>query len=368
MVDWETVERLRSKGWDWERIAGDPRVDFHADEAAGEPGRALKALYYQRRSKTARRAPAPGRAGRDAGSSERAPWTILRIGMILSPLFAVWFLLALLYPSPVGVYLSAIPYLAVLLGIAVVVLAFGLLRTSERWNTTYRNGVILGAVLGLVVAGSFGLGAIAGGCPTLSFATQSEPLGWEKASNSPWTDNGAPVFYFYGAAWCPYCSAGSWAVKYALEKVGSLSGYVYDHSSSTDVYPNTPSVVFTSAAFQSQYAAFLVDEEPSDSGHTFPSPTGCVARAYVSAYSTGIPFIVVNGQYFHTTQLVDPGQLTGLSATQVENQIANQSGPAWNAVSPSAYMMLALIVKANGGQPASVASIPGVQSYLNQIS
>ncbi|MGI0132628.1 MAG: DUF929 family protein [Thermoplasmata archaeon] len=367
MVDWEAVERLRSKGWDWDRIADDSRVDFHADAGTGAPGRALKALYYQRRSKKSRRPSAAGRDGNER-AADRAPWSIVRVGMFLTPLAAVWFLLALVYPSPIGVYLSAIPYIAILLIVAIALLAYGLLRASERWNSTYRNSVVVGAVLGLVVAGVFGLAAVAGGCPTLSFSTQSEPLNWEKAADATWTSNGVPVFYFYGAAWCPYCSAGSWAVKYALEKVGSLSGYVYDHSSLTDTYPNTPSVVFTSASLRSPYASFVVDEIPTDSGHTFPTPTGCVARAYVSAYSTGIPFVVVNGQYFHTTQLVDPGQLAGMTAPQVENQIANQSGPAWNAVSPSAYMMLALIVKVNGGQPTSAASIPGVAAYLSQIS
>lgn len=368
MVDWETVERLRSKGWDWERIASDPRAGFQADAAAGDPGRALKALYYQRRSKVARHAPAAGKAGRPGERTGRSPWTLVRIGFLGTPFLAVWFVLAYLSPSPIGVYLSAFPYLAVALAVSAAALAFGLLRTSERWNATFRTGAIVGAVLGLVVAGVFGLAAVAGGCPTLTFSTQGEPLGWEKAANSPWSADGVPVVYYMGAAWCPFCSAGSWAIKYSLEQLGSLSGYVYDHSSSTDVYPNTPAVVFTSSSYHSAYAAFVVDEVTSDTGQTFPTPTGCVARAYVSAYSSGIPFVVIDGQYIHKDQIVDPQALQGLTAIQVEDQIANHSGPAWNAVSPAAYMMLALLVKANHGQPASVAADPRVAAYLDQIS
>ncbi|HZY69921.1 MAG TPA: hypothetical protein VFF67_03685, partial [Thermoplasmata archaeon] len=65
MVDWEAVERLRSKGWDWDRIAGDAKVGFQADEGAGDPGRALRVLYYQRRSKAKRR---PSGSGKDGGA------------------------------------------------------------------------------------------------------------------------------------------------------------------------------------------------------------------------------------------------------------------------------------------------------------
>ena len=59
MVDWDQVEKLRSKGWDWERIASDPKVGYSADSDVGDPGRALRSLYYQRRSKAQRR---PGRS------------------------------------------------------------------------------------------------------------------------------------------------------------------------------------------------------------------------------------------------------------------------------------------------------------------
>jgi hypothetical protein len=41
MVDWDRVEQLRSKGWDWERIAADPKVGFHPEASVhDEIGRA----------------------------------------------------------------------------------------------------------------------------------------------------------------------------------------------------------------------------------------------------------------------------------------------------------------------------------------
>src|SRR5690348_17784615 len=102
MVDWDRVEKLRSRGWDWDRIAGDEGVDFHADSGAGDPARALKALYFQRRSRSQRRG---GTDGDDAGGSKGRDvgprWTLLRVAFLLTPLLAVWFVLALAFPSPV---------------------------------------------------------------------------------------------------------------------------------------------------------------------------------------------------------------------------------------------------------------------------
>lgn len=369
MVDWEAVERLRSKGWDWDRIAADPRAEFHAEEGMGEAGRALRALYYQRRSRQQRR-PGPGGGSRKSGDlSDRPKWTLARVGMIIAPAFGIWLGLALLLPSPVGTYLPAFPVLVVLFLAAVFVLAFGLLRASERWNTTLRNGVVVGVVLGFVLAGSLGLSAVLGGCPTLSSNLGPEPAQWEKAANPSWQSNGAPVFFFYGSIACPFCSASSWAVEFALSKLGTLTGTYYDHSSLTDTYPGTPEVVLASATLQSQWVSLNILETTDNTHITYPAFPSCTEQAYVSAYdSTGIPFVVVNGQYIHAGTLVDPSQLAGLNATTIQGQIAQHQGVAWNAVQSQGYFLLAYLVKANGGQPTSIATDPTVAADLAQIT
>ncbi|MCI4335609.1 MAG: DUF929 domain-containing protein [Thermoplasmata archaeon] len=370
MADWDRVERLRSKGWDWDKIAGDERVDFHAEEGAGDPGRALRALYYQRRSRAQRRPSGGGKSGSgdDMADPTRPKWTFARIGFILTPLVGVWALLAYIFPSPIGVYVSAIPVLAVALFASAAVLTFGLLRTADRWNPTMRNTVAIGCVLGLVIAGGFGLAAISQGCPSLTSSTQSEPDSFLKANNGAWQENGAPVFFFYGASGCPYCSASSWSMWYALKAFGTVSGVQYGSSSPTDSFPNTPEIIISYLSVQSKYVS-LVSAENLDGVAVGPTPSSCIQQAYVSAYDTsGIPFIVLNGQYYHQGTLVDPGQLSGLNATQIMGQIQAQSGVAWNAISPAAYWMMAYLVKLNGGAPSNVASISQVQSDLSQIS
>ncbi len=368
MVDWDRVERLRSKGWDWERLAEDPKVDFHADEAAGDPGRALRALYYQRKSKTKRRSSSEAAAAGDAADPEKR-WTLERVAAIVAPLFAVWFLIALVVPSPVGTFLPAIPYLVILMLLAIGLLAFALLRSSSRWNTAIRNSLIAGVVLGIVVSGSLGVAALVSGCPTLTAATTGEPSSFQKASNPLWAVNGASVFFFYGSAACPYCSASSWAMVVALEAFGSLSSTQFDRSSTTDVYPSTPEVVLASAVLQSKYVDLQVAETTNDNQITSPATSGCYQSAYVSTYDSvgSIPFVVIGGQYFHVGAMVNPATLQGLTASQVQGQIDNQSGAAWNAISPTAYLLEAFLVKTDGGLPTSVATNPNVAPLLAQI-
>ena len=53
MTDWERVERERNRGRSWSEIAEDRRVAF-APPPGSDPGRALKAVYFQRRARADR--------------------------------------------------------------------------------------------------------------------------------------------------------------------------------------------------------------------------------------------------------------------------------------------------------------------------
>ena len=76
MVDWDLVDKRRAKGWDWDRIAEDPKVGFHAEEAAGESrcGRCGPS-DYQRRSKAEGRRDSdrPDRNGENGGADAPIP-------------------------------------------------------------------------------------------------------------------------------------------------------------------------------------------------------------------------------------------------------------------------------------------------------
>jgi hypothetical protein len=366
MVDWDRVEELRSKGWDWDRIADDSKVGFHPDASVREPGRALRGLYHRQRSRERRQGPSSTPRPKKAAEEKERRWTLVRVGYLLTPIFAIWFVIAYLVPSPVGLVLPALPYLALAAVVAAFLLLFGLFRSSEaRWSKAYRRTLVTGIVLGLVISGVIGLGGLLFfGCPYLppasSGTTQPAP-GWFKVSVSPWHEGGLPVVYFYAATWCPYCSASSWAVWKALTGFGPVSGTSTTYSAEGSI----PEVVLANAQVSSSAVTFVVNEDTSGVSQTYPGTSNCVEQAYFSAYASGIPFLVINGQYVHTTSLIDPSQISSFSTTQMQQQVGSASGTGWTIVQGQTWWMMAFIAKSAGATPGDLAQQPYYSAWGN---
>jgi hypothetical protein len=363
MVDWDRVDALRRRGWDWARIAEDPKVGFRADPNAADRGRALRALAVRRRG----RRPKPEARDSPGGAapSPRRSWTLARVGFLAAPLFAGWFLLADLLPSPFGLFVAAIPTLGLFLAVAGFLLAFGLLRTTDRWNRAMRQGVAVGAVTGLVVAGGFGLAALAMGCPAFLGTTSAAPDGFRATATPGWTDAGRPVIFFLGSIACPYCSASSWAIVLALENFGTLTGVTYAASNPGDpAYPGTPEEVLAGASFSSATLALEVAEGTDDHAISAPGFANCQQQAYAATFDSGnsVPFLVIGGKFVEVGSLVNPGALrvpsgptgTPLSPAEVQREIGNRSGPAWNAIWPASDWLTAYLLTVDHGEPAAL--------------
>ena len=371
MVDWDRVEELKSKDWGWDAIAADPKVGFHADTSVRDSGRALRGLYHRRKSRQNRQGEtdAPKPSKKEVEAKERK-WTLVRIGYLATPLAGLWFLLAYVAPSPVGVIVPAIPWLALVLAAAAFVLLFGLWRTSgPRWTPAFRSTLVYGVVLGLVVSGVIGLtGYALFGCPYLPPTLGSQPApGWGSAAASAWQENGKPVFYFYGATWCPYCSASSWALWKALTEFqtgfsGSTSGIPgtsFQYSSDDAAGPYTPEVVLGFAQVNSPVVAFQVNEyywTPTSGSEAFPSTSNCVQQAYVTAYSgSSIPFVAINGQYIHGgSTLIAPSDMATWSdganggTSTVSTDVLQETGTPWTVIQGQAGWICAYVLKSNG--------------------
>jgi Domain of unknown function (DUF929) len=363
MVDWDRVDELRNKGWDWDRIADDSKVGYQAPRGVTDKGRALRTLYAKR-ARTVSREAKEEEARPTKRTDQKAKWTIARVGMLLTPLFGIWFVIAYFVPSPVGIFINAIPDLGLALAGSAFLLAFGLLREQKKWTTVFRGAVAGGVVLGLVLSASFGIGGLLAGYPTLSAFTSPEPDGFSHVGNPMWTSGGHPVYFFFGSAACPYCSASSWAMMVALERFGTLTGQYTATSNPGDVYPSTPEEVLASASLASNYITLQVAENTYTGSIILPGFANEYQNAYFVAYDSGgsIPFVVVGGQYFTVGTLVSPADLrvpeggsgTPFTPGQVISQIDAQSGQAWTAISPAADWITAFILKVDGGQPASL--------------
>ncbi len=372
MVDWDRVEELRSKDWDWDQIADDPKVGFHPDKSVQEPGRALRGLYHRQRSRQRRRNEEPVAAAPSKQDLEKAErkWTLPRIGYLLVPVFAIWFTIAYLVPSPVGLVLPAIPYLALALVVVAFLLLFGLFRSSgARWSKAYRTTVVTGVVLGLVISGVIALGGVLFfGCPYLppasSGTTQPAP-GWISVGASPWHEGGLPVVYFYGATWCPYCSASSWAIWKALSGFGSVAPVTYLYSAED----NIPEVDLSSAQVTSSTPAVTFTPVVDTSGvsQTFPGTSNCVEQAYNSAYSGGaIPFVVINGVYVHGgTSLISPSDVSSYTTAQMQQDVGSATGAPWTTVQGQTWWMMAFMAKSAGATPSDLAQQPYYSGWGN---
>jgi uncharacterized protein DUF929 len=387
MTDWNRVERLRAKGYDWEAISEDPKVDFRTEVSAGTPGRALKALYLERKSKR-RRSGHPGdKDGPSQGeesASSRWPARLIPLGIVLLLIGAIWTLVALAEPIARAL-LPVIPYTLGVIVAGAASLGTGfVVGGSFRDITSLRKVVAIGIVLGLVLSGSVTLIAIEEGIPVLSPNVRSEPGNWQAAANTQWTASNHPVIFFYGSIACPYCSASSWAIFGALQAFGTVSGTQYGASNHLDTYPDTPEIELYASGYSSNYLSWDVKEGSDPNQITYPA-LSAEENAYVQAYDQGgsIPFLVVDGIYFHATTLVDPSQLTtapgqqsgtgtALSAQQVAQDIASGTGTVYNAVHTAQIQLEAFFAKAcelsNIAPPQSVMNNPEVTAFLGQIN
>ena len=356
MVDWDRVEELRNKGWDWDRIAEDPKVGYQAPRGVTDKGRALRSLYAKR-ARTASREPKAEEPKTTQRGGQKPKWTIARVGMLLTPLFAIWFVIAYFIPSPVGVFLSAIPDLGIALAASAFLLAFGLLRSDKKWSTVFRGAVASGIVIGLLLSAVFGISGILLGYPTLTANCSGSQDNFKQCGNPLWTSDGKPVYFFYGSAACPYCSASSWAMAYALEQFGGLTGIAYTYSSPTDpAGPSTPETLLANAQLSSAYITLEVDESPYTPSIQLPGFNNEYQDAYFVAYDSGsgIPFVVIGGHFYDVGTLVEPSVLAGMTTTEVQNDIDSQGGQVWTAVSTAADWLIAFILQVDGGVPAKL--------------
>ena len=265
-------------------------------------------------------------------------------------------------------------------------------RSSRMLSLTFAGGSALAIALLLVAGLSDGTTlaspdlhcaslnpAGSGTCPVLSSSYGSEPGGWSRAANSAWTIDGKPVFFFYSSLACPYCASSSWVVWFALAQFGNWTGLAYAQSMpSPQIYPNTSSLNFANATYSSDWvtADFWVGN--STTSIQFPT-LECPESAYDSSYNhEGIPFFVINGQFFEAGTLSSPmvfranssnGSSPALSADAVRGEFENQSGPAWADSTYQIGLVEAAIVIANGGRgPAAILSNATVQQDIRDMA
>ena len=150
------------------------------------------------------------------------------------------------------------------------------------------------------------------------------------------TADGKPRVLYVGADYCPFCAAERWPVVVALSRFGTWSDLGVTESSSSDVFPNTPSLSFHGVSYTSDYLSFTgVETAKSEK---------------------------VNGQYPPLDELSAADVLKGKSRAQIAAALADPTNDVSKAVNGSANVITAALCDVTKGQPTTVCTSPGVKA------
>ena len=183
-------------------------------------------------------------------------------------------------------------------------------------------------------------------------------------SGTPLTGpNGHPEVFYLGAEYCPYCAAERWPMIIALSRFGMFSGLKTTTSSSSDVYPNTPTFTFHGATYTSQYIDFVSVESTDRDRNPLESPTPA-QQALVNRYDTSgsIPFVDFGNRYAFSGAMYLPDVLSGMSWQAVSDTLQQPDSAQAKAILGSANLITAAVCKLTGDQPASVCSSATIQA------
>jgi hypothetical protein len=156
----------------------------------------------------------------------------------------------------------------------------------------------------------------------------------------------------------------------ALSRFGTFSNLHFIHSSSTDVYANTPTLSFYKSSYVSKYIDFQPVEmqslkETSGGYATLQKPTAAQsalmtkydAPPYVpSADSGSYPFVDFGNQYLVLGAQYVPSTLAKLSWSQVAADVRSPSTPVAQDIDGAANSITAAICKITKDAPAAVCS------------
>jgi hypothetical protein len=189
------------------------------------------------------------------------------------------------------------------------------------------------------------------------------------------TENGKPEILYMGAEYCPYCAALRWSMINALSRFGTFTGLTTVHSSSTDVYPNTPTWTFYGSKYTSKYIAFTSVEEttniPSNGSYTkLQTPTSAQALLGQTYDSAGyIPFLDLANKYVQVGNLqpYSPQLLQGKSWAQVATALSQPSSSIAQGAIGNANYLTAAICEITGNQPAT-ACTPAVKTLESTLA
>jgi Domain of unknown function (DUF929) len=179
------------------------------------------------------------------------------------------------------------------------------------------------------------------------------PLQTVKTSGPPLRIGGKPAIVFVSEESCPFCAAERWSLAVALSHFGTWSQLGTTTSSATDVYPDTATLSFRTAHYQSTELTLRTTELTDNAGRPLqaqtPLDTSLIGAFDVPPYvnsadqSGAVPFLDIANRYILAGAQYSPQVLAGLSAAQIASQLTNPSSQVAQAIDGAARVIIAAI-------------------------
>jgi hypothetical protein len=179
------------------------------------------------------------------------------------------------------------------------------------------------------------------------------PLRQVPAGDPPLITGGKPVITFVSEESCPFCAAERWSLAVALSHFGRWSQLGVTRSAANDIFPDTATLSFRTARYQSSQLTLRTTELTDNAGHPL-QPLSALDRQLIGRYdvppyvnsadqSGAVPFLDIGNRYVLAGAQYDPQVLAGLSAAQIAAQLRNPSSPVAQAIDGSAQVIITAI-------------------------
>jgi thiol-disulfide isomerase/thioredoxin len=203
-------------------------------------------------------------------------------------------------------------------------------------------------------------------CSTLSSIGKPQGVSsFNFVNGSALTENGKPEILYIGAEYCPYCAAERWSLIVALSKFGVFSNLEYMMSSSSDIYPNTPTFTFLNASYSSPYIS-LVTVEAEDRNREPLQPISSTEQAVFNQYDSeqSIPFVDISNQFVVVTSQYSPSVLSGATWNEVASQLNYPSSTYAMNIDGAANVIISDICAVDGNNPSTICNQSFAGAFL----
>jgi hypothetical protein len=194
---------------------------------------------------------------------------------------------------------------------------------------------------------------------------------------------GKPQFLYIGAEYCPYCAAQRWATVVALSRFGTFDKLYQTTSSSTDIFPSTPTFTFYTGHYggpfyTSKYIDFVPVETEDQQQNPLQTPTtdqqNLLNTYDAPPYTTqsgSIPFIDIANQYIMVGASYNAQDLQNMQWQDIANSLSDPTSTVAKDILGTANYMTAGICITTHQQPGSVCNtvvIQKIEQSLGKLS